>query len=506
MSKTFDISLKFVIGIKDPVHGIILLTRPEYDITSSPYFDRLRYVRKSGLAHLVYPSHNSTRYEHSLGTMQISYLIARNALELYLRRARKKWRDEWSDEYSVSQVIQIVRLGALLHDIGHGPFSHTSEYVLKNVIEKYYPGELEEASRLGFTRMHEYFSFKLILEEKTIRETIENWGINPLDVASLLSKVIPNEKKMHLKPQAWNVLRKIIDSQIDADRLDNLLRDSYGMGVPYGVVDVDNLVKNIHITKIKNNELGIVVHIRALGAVEDMLDARYKMYRWLYYHQRINLLDTIVSELMQKMIDDKLIEPSRFHYTRFVENDYSYLDDQEILRKLIEAYNTNKDEYYLLKGLFNQEYLPLPLWRSYEEYVAIIESLLADENPYIVAKKIAENFRSSEFLTEFKNIVKDKVGDMNFITITREPTTPYDWRKGEEVYIYISPKRIVRMVDISIYIRKLLEMSEDYIHFYLYYYGKEAKRSDIIKLKPRIEKIFIEFLKSHIDEVLGKRK
>ncbi len=491
-------SLRFVIGIKDPIHGIILLTRAEYEITISPIFDRLRYIKKSGLANLVYPSNNSTRYEHSLGTMQIAYSIARNAMDTYLRRYSEKWRDEWSDEYGLTEILQLVRFSALLHDIGHGPLSHTSEHILEYVLRNYYPNEFRELSALGFNGVHEYYSYKLITGNTDIREIIARTGINPLDAASLLSRNYSSSEQHLLKPPAWAILRDIIDSQVDADRLDNLLRDSYGMGVPYGIVDTDNLIKNIHIVESKQDKLMLVTHIRSLGSVEDMLDARYKMYRWLYYHQKINLLDIIARDLMMKLIKDKYVEPKIFHYSNYIIDEINYVDDNYILQKLREAYRIDPERYYLLKGIYNQEYLPLPIWSTFEEYVAKIRSIESNSDPYSIAKEVSSLFRNQKTIKSFRETLRDKINsDIEIIAVTKEPTTPYDWRGEEEIYFYVPPNKIVKMSEISLYIQKLVEMSRKYTHFYLYYYIPGLKRRNLIKLKNKIEEAFLNYIKEN---------
>lgn len=496
---SFFRGLRFVLGIKDPIHGIILLTRSEYEVTISPFFNRLRCIRKSGLANLVYPSHNSTRYEHSLGTMQTAYSIARNAIEIYLRKYGRRWREEWSDEYGLINIFQIVRFAALLHDVGHGPFSHTSELILKDVLRRYYPNEFRESVELNFSNIHEYYSFKLINYDSSIKEAIVGAGVSPMDVASLLCKSYLGEKKLLLKPAAWLILREMIDSQIDADRLDNLLRDSYGMGVPYGIVDTDNLIKNIYITKINGNELMLVMHIRSLGSVEDMLDARYKMYRWLYYHQKINLLDKIMSLLLGNLLEDSFIEPKLFHYKNYVMDELNYFDDEYVLRKLREAFKESPERYYLLRGLFNQEYLPLPMWSTFEEYVAKIRSIAGSIDPYFLAKRISMSFRNKKVVESLKEVLKDSVHeDIELIAVTREPTTPYDWRGDEEILFYVPPNRVVRMSEISLYIQKLVEMSKKYTHFYLYYYVPNVRRGDLIRMRGRVEEVFLNYVKHNL--------
>jgi len=489
-------------AIRDPIHGIIPITRLEYEVTVTSLFERLRYIRKAGGAYLVYPGENDNRYAHSLGACHIAYNLLKNAFDHYLKRLKEKeWKDFWSPEYSVDDILQIVRLAGLLHDIGHGPFSHTTESVLYYILKNFYPSEFREFKEKVFGSVHEFYSYKLILESRELRNLLEDQGFNPLDIAILLSKEELEEGKSLLNPVSIGVLRRIINSQIDADRLDNLLRDSHTIGVPYGVIDADSIIRNVLICKIGNERLELVHHIRSLGPIEDLLDARYKMYRWLYYHQRVILVDAILQRLTMKLLEDKIIEPKSFHYTSFVKEEGFFVDDYWLWDVIRRSYKDDPQEYYLAKALMNHDYLPLSLWRTYEEFIELIKNVVEINSPQNAIMKILDLVKKGELNeNELSSMIEDKTGIRNLrvLLVWEKPTTPYDWRSGEDILVYISPQRIVPITEISVYIGKLIEMSNEYYPLYIYYYILGENRRRFIRYINKIRRVFLESLREKL--------
>ncbi|MEX2690484.1 MAG: HD domain-containing protein [Candidatus Njordarchaeum guaymaensis] len=501
--------LKFVVAIRDPIHGIIPITRPEYELTVSPYFDRLRYIHKTGAGFLVYPAQNQTRYMHSIGVMHLAYKILKQVLDTHIKRVDKKtWDSLWSTEYKPQDIYQIIRFAGLLHDIGHGPFSHTTEPILEWILKNNFKENYKEYKAKNIGSVHEYYSYKMITEVDIIKEIIENAGINPYDIAVLLSKEteIPEKKQLLHKP-GIRVLRKIIESQIDADRLDNLLRDSYGIGVPYGYVDVDSIIKNMFIfpSDLEGEEnLDLVHHIRSLGQIEDMLDARYKMYRWLYYHQKVNLYDIIIGRLTLKLLRDKIISPEDFHYVNYAREPGVYVDDNWLLNRIRDGYNLDPDGYYLLKGIYQQDYLPISLWRNYEEFVGIVKEATKAKNPFNMAQKVYNTlkYNPEEHFKQIRKMISSRIknGNTSLLFSLRRPTTPYDWRDDEQILVYVGAKKVIPIFEISLYIQKLVEMGESYITFYTYFYIKNRKRGSFMHLFRPIRRIFVEYIRKLYSE------
>jgi HD superfamily phosphohydrolase len=225
--------------IVDAIHGYIKTTNVEYQILQLPIFNRLHYLNQMSLGYLVFPCASTTRFQHSLGTMHVASRI--------VQRLAESLEQEWfydlfpkaETESDRKAIIQLVRLAALLHDVGHGPFSHASEpLMLKTLSET----ELSEAHELFRVReserlpVHEYYSYKMILNSE-IKEVLVNNGIDPRHVASLLVKDTGTTPEI-CTITSLEILRAVVSSQLDADRMDYLLRDSYMTGAPYGSRDV----------------------------------------------------------------------------------------------------------------------------------------------------------------------------------------------------------------------------------------------------------------------------
>ena len=220
------------IVIKDAVHGMIALTELEKRIIDSEEFQRLRNIKHLGLTYLVYPSAMHTRFEHSIGTMHISSSIAES---LSLSKEDK----------------EKIRLYALLHDIGHGPFSHTSERALMEI---------------DINADHEALGERVILNSK-IKDIInERWNV---------------EEIINLKNEA---IGQVVHGAVGADRIDYLKRDSRATGVAYGIIDDDRLISQMF---FDGEILG--VEMSGLEAAEYLLIARFMMFNTVYLHHTVRI-------------------------------------------------------------------------------------------------------------------------------------------------------------------------------------------------------------------------
>jgi hypothetical protein len=256
--------------IRDSVHGDIFLTQLEMDVIDTPQFQRLRRLKQLGTTYMVYPSANHTRFEHSLGAF---HLAGRIAERLGL---------------SVEDKINL-RLAALLHDIGHGPLSHTSEELLER-----YLGKSHEKATEG------------IIMGSRVSEVLEDGGVSPGDVVEVLS--------------GRNHLKKLISSDFDVDRMDYLVRDAHHTGVAYGIIDLDRLVNTLEIL-----DGDIVITERGLRAVEALLVARFLMIPTVYLHHTSRIVDSMFLHATERAIEEGI-----FDYHSLVEmDDY---DIQNILR------------------------------------------------------------------------------------------------------------------------------------------------------------------------------
>ncbi len=233
--------------IYDPIHGFIPLTRLEVGILDSCYLQRLRRIKQLGPADYVYPSATHTRFAHSLGTMLLAGKIAMLT---------------GLNDFEVKSV----RLTGLLHDIGHMPFSH---------------------------------SIELVKHEKLGLAIIENYLADALgDHAEIVAKILSGEHR----------LSPIISSEIDADRIDYLVRDSYFTGLRYGLVDADRLVESLVLVE-KAGRYGLAVREDAQAAVESLLIGRFQMFRRLYYHRTVGGFEAILSRFYEESVKEGAMPP-----------------------------------------------------------------------------------------------------------------------------------------------------------------------------------------------------
>jgi len=218
--------------IKDPVHGYIALSDWELSIIDTLAVQRLRRIGQLPLAYLVYPGARHSRFDHSLGSMVLAEEFSKS---LGLEEDEKR----------------LFKAAALLHDVGHPPFSHLFEEFL---IEK------------GTT--HEAIGRKIISGEHELRRAIEEAGIDVEELLRLL--------------EGGHRLSKLISGPIDVDRLDFLLRDSYFTGATYGVIDVRRL---IYLTTIEEGE--VCIDERGRGVLEELAVARLHSFLNIYFHHAV---------------------------------------------------------------------------------------------------------------------------------------------------------------------------------------------------------------------------
>ena len=246
--------------IRDSVYGDIRLNEFEVKIMDMPQFQRLRRIKQLGLISLIYPGATHTRFEHCVGTMNLGSKLAE---ELGLT----------SDE------IELIRASGLLHDIGHGPFSHVSEGVLS------FPHE--ELTKYVVTKT----SMRDLLEEK-------------FDVNEIVDIV---NGKGDLGP--------IVSGELDVDRMDYLLRDSHNTGVTYGKIDYERIISNMKL------EDELILDIKGVQAAEGALVSRYFMYPSVYQHHTTRIVNSMFRRALKRTIDDGTIN----------ENDIYKYDDSDII-------------------------------------------------------------------------------------------------------------------------------------------------------------------------------
>jgi len=318
--------------IHDPVWGTILFYRWELEILDSPLLQRLRNISQLGLTMLTYPSARHTRFEHTLGVMSVV----------------TKMVDHINQESEAPLITKkdfyILRLAALLHDVGHCFCSHLSETIYGRFIE--FVGLKKSFKIFNAAKDHEVFSYIIVNSpafKEFIREKVSLWDTK-IDCDELFVKIgqmivgadLPYESDEHGRHEKKYYLTQIINGQYDADKLDYLRRDSYTAGLAL-TYDIDRFLYKIQIRNRDEvidgkNIIGkhLVIPITGVSAVEEMAFSQLMLASYIYQHQKVLATDAIISDIVEGFaFNKKLLHPCDFLY--YCDND------------ILDIYNANPD-------------------------------------------------------------------------------------------------------------------------------------------------------------------
>ncbi|WP_299291641.1 HD domain-containing protein [Nitrosopumilus sp.] len=272
---------KNYLDIIDPIHDFIRVYDYELPIIESSIFQRLRRIRQLSGAHLTYPSAQHTRFEHSLGVMH----IASQAGFVLNEKG-----------YLNSDDVQVLRLSALLHDIGHGPFSHLFE-------------EIIQEKKIS----HEDYGKKIILQSD-IGDILSKTGFDK----KLVAKIAFGESK-------FQYLNEIVSGVLSADMMDYLLRDGYFTGAEHAKVDHKRITQSFDIHKKK-----LALERSALYSFESMMHSRYQMFKAVYFHKTVRAAEVMLLEAL-RLSDDE------FGFSNFNLDEFVNLTDEYVLSSLISS-------------------------------------------------------------------------------------------------------------------------------------------------------------------------
>ncbi|MGN7476903.1 HD domain-containing protein [Solibacillus silvestris] len=238
---------------KDPVHRYIhVRDQVVWDLIKTREFQRLRRIKQLGTTYLVFHGAEHSRFNHSLGVYEIVRRIVDDVF---------KGRKEWDESERL-----LVLCAALLHDLGHGPFSHAFENV--------------------FETDHEYFTRRILLEDTEVNAVLRRVAPDfPEKVAQVIEKTYPNE-----------LVVSLISSQIDADRMDYLQRDAYYTGVSYGHFDMERIMR-----VMRPRENGVVIKESGMHAVEHYIMSRYQMYLQIYFHPVSRSAEVVLNNILKRV-------------------------------------------------------------------------------------------------------------------------------------------------------------------------------------------------------------
>jgi HD superfamily phosphohydrolase len=343
--------------IKDPVHGYVYITEAEKEIIDSYPVQRLRRLRQLAGAEYVYPGANHTRFEHSIGVMYLAGKVAENP--------------------NISQVIseeeaEAVRIAGLLHDVGHGPFSHVFEHLLTKKLNK----------------THEDVT-AWIIKHSELKDLLGRLGYKAEDIAELAVGSLSMGGKAFLN--------QIIRSSIDVDKLDFVVRDTYHTGAEYGFVDVFRL---IHTFDVLDGNLA--VDMGALSTLESFIIARIESFKSIYFHRVGRAAQIMLATALERA--DEELGLSSFK----TPEEYLSMDDYTVWAMLKNC----KKSSPIIKNLERRRMLKC----AYEQTF------------YVKDKTVSNIFSAEEFRNQIRNkIAKDAKVDPEaiIIDVPTVPSVPY---------------------------------------------------------------------------------
>jgi HD superfamily phosphohydrolase len=387
--------------INDPVYGFIGLPfEIVFDLFEHPFFQRLRRIRQLGLTHYVYPGANHTRFQHALGATYLMY----SAIEIIRSKGHEITEEE----------AEAVSIAILLHDIGHGPFSHALE---NSLIEG---ASHENLSLLFMHRLNDLFGGKL----------------------SLAIRIFQNNYHK-------NFLHQLVSSQLDMDRLDYLRRDSYFTGVTEGVVGSDRIIKMLN---VKDDQL--VIDIKGIYSIEKFLVARRLMYWQVYFHKTVISSENLLVQVLKraKFLSEKgeelfatpalsyflknNVKAKHFDRTEPVDllSLYSQLDDNDIMVSAKVWINQNDKVLSMLCSmLINRKLFKIEMKnkvfdagriQKIRDYLSLYYNLNAEDTRYLVMEGSISNYAYNSLDDTIKIMLKNgechdiaEVSDMLNVTV-----------------------------------------------------------------------------------------
>lgn len=307
--------------IRDPVHGYVTLTDQEVLLLDTPLLQRLRHIAQNGPGRLVYPSLLGTRFEHTLGVMQLASSMFDSALEpTHFLEGGKSIRQEFLDaarsdlvafadlrcdelDEVLTKLRRILRLAALFHDCGHLPLSHSTEAAFGAHFRR-----LAQSPWVPGMNWHEILGAELVRQEELpLDPKLKRAALLVLLSSGQLSEdVKPVGAGSTLAQSTFATLRELLVGELDADRADYLLRDGYMSGAGFGTFDIQRYTVSMRLCQREDPQplqprFEVLPTIKALSTIESALIERYKLYKWVHHHHKVCFFDELVRRTAEKM-------------------------------------------------------------------------------------------------------------------------------------------------------------------------------------------------------------
>jgi len=340
--------------IKDPVHGYVYITEAEKNIIDSYPMQRLRRLRQLAGAEYVYPSANHTRFEHSVGAMYLAGRMTENPNLSHLLN---------------EEEAQRIRIAALLHDVGHGPFSHIFEHLLVKFLNK----------------THEEMT-TWIIQKSELKDIISGMGYDPNKMGKLAVGMLHEPGKAFID--------QIIRSAVDVDKLDFIVRDTYHTGAAYGYVDIFRL---IHMLDMLEENLAIEIP-GALSALESFVLARFESFKSIYFHRVARAAQIMLATAMEEAKDELGLVNFR------TPKDYLALDDYTVWNMLKKSRKSRR----IIENLERRKLIKWAYERTF----------------YVRNKEISSIFSNEEIRMQIRNQIASEAGVKPGSVVIDVPTLP----------------------------------------------------------------------------------
>lgn len=346
--------------IQDPIHGAISIEQKILNVIDHKAFQRLRKIKALGFLEMVFPSARHSRFEHSIGAMHVLEKLVLEGIEnskcILLQAPNKSDYQELSslDLEKIKEEKNYYLLAALLHDVGHGPFSHASETLMPTVAsllqansdEPEFVRDLIRKLYKDLTKKADHETYTILIISKILRESdyTEDEVKKVLAFKTGIFEHVPGMESL------VKLIHPLIDGEFDCDRMDYLVRDSYFCGVSYGKFDFERITKGICFLKTEK-AFHICFKRKSLSALEDFIFSRFQMHSQIYTHRidvSCNQSFMMIAEnsgyvlpseieLYINFNDTNLIEASEGKLSKFS----AVVDDRKLWPIVFESFNVD---------------------------------------------------------------------------------------------------------------------------------------------------------------------